>query len=100
MQTCFQGRFGAETGTDQFGGQIMFHATRPNEGLVTGRIENIEMSYVGQAFRVGRYPIHFHLNGDMSENYVRGCTINHRYGQNVVFSLILFLIPHLPFFFI
>ena len=79
VQTCFQGRFGEEIGTDQYGAQIMIHAERPNEQLAKGRIENIEMTYAGQAFRLGRYAIHFHLNGDMDGNYVRGCAIHHRY---------------------
>ena len=54
------------------------HAVRPNENLIKARIENIEMTYVGQAFRLGRYAIHFHLNGDMEGNYVRGCAIHQR----------------------
>merc|ERR1712013_912674 len=32
---------------------------------------------VGQAFRVGRYPIHFHIPGNMSTSYVRGNAIHH-----------------------
>ena len=27
-QTCFQGRFGEELGSDQFGGQIMIHQAK------------------------------------------------------------------------
>uniref|UniRef100_A0A3Q3X6F5 Uncharacterized protein n=1 Tax=Mola mola TaxID=94237 RepID=A0A3Q3X6F5_MOLML len=41
-QTCFQGRFGEEVGSDQFGGCIMFHAPRPNENLAIGRLEYVE----------------------------------------------------------
>ena len=68
-QTCFQGRHGEEIGSDGFGGHIILHAPRPNEGLVVGRIENVELTYIGQAFRLGRYAIHFHLNGDMDGSY-------------------------------
>ena len=42
-QTCFQGRFGEETGSDQFGGCIMFHAPRPNENLAVGRLAHVEV---------------------------------------------------------
>lgn len=42
-QTCFQGRFGEEVGSDQFGGCIMFHAPRPNENLAIGRLKYVEV---------------------------------------------------------
>ncbi|KAM9824037.1 PKHD1 like 1, tandem duplicate 1 [Neosynchiropus ocellatus] len=75
-QTCFQGRFGEEMGSDQFGACIMFHAPRPNENLAIGRIGYIEVYNAGQAFRLGRYPIHWHLMGDVNyKSYVRGCSL-------------------------
>mgnify|MGYP001792336992 CR=1 FL=1 len=37
----------------------------------------------GQAFRIGRYPIHFHINGNMSLSYVRGCSIHHTFNRAV-----------------
>ena len=83
VQTCFQGRFGAETSSDQFGGQIMLHAAVMNENRVTGRIEYVEVTHAGQAFRLGRYPIHFHLNGDVTGSYVRGCAIHHTFNRAV-----------------
>ncbi|KAK1784753.1 hypothetical protein P4O66_003426 [Electrophorus voltai] len=83
-QTCFQGRFGEETGSDQFGGCIMFHAPRPNENLAIGRIEYVEVFNAGQAFRLGRYPIHWHLVGDVKfKSYVRGCAIHQTYNRAV-----------------
>ena len=30
---------------------------------IAARIEQVEVTYAGQAFKLGRYPIHFHLNG-------------------------------------
>ena len=83
VQNCFQGRYGAETASDQFGGQIMLHAAVMNENRVTGRIEYIEVTHAGQAFRLGRYPIHFHLNGDVTGSYVRGCAIHHTFNRAV-----------------
>ena len=83
VQTCFQGRFGAETISDQFGSQIMIHAPEQNQGLVIGRIEYVEVTHAGQAFRLGRYPIHFHLNGNVSGSYVRGCGIHHTFNRAI-----------------
>lgn len=42
-QTCFQGKFGEEIGSDQFGGCIMFHAPVPGANMVIGRIEYVEV---------------------------------------------------------
>uniref|UniRef100_A0A8C5AWE7 PKHD1 like 1, tandem duplicate 1 n=1 Tax=Gadus morhua TaxID=8049 RepID=A0A8C5AWE7_GADMO len=83
-QTCFQGRFGEETGSDQFGGCIMFHAPRPNENLAVGRLAHVEVFHAGQAFRLGRYPIHWHLMGDVhNASYVRGCAIHQTFNRAV-----------------
>ena len=83
LQTCFLGRFGDETLSDQFGSQIMIHAPEQNRGDVAGRFSYIEVTHAGQAFRLGRYPIHFHLNGDVSGSYVRGCSIHHTFNRAV-----------------
>lgn len=42
-QTCLQGKFGEEIGSDQFGGCIMLHAPLPGADMVTGRIEYVEV---------------------------------------------------------
>ena len=62
---------GAMMDSDQFGSQIMFHAAAMETREVHGRLENAEFSWAGQAFRLGRYPIHFHMNGDVSGSYVK-----------------------------
>ena len=82
-QTCFQGRFGEEIGTDQYGVQIIIHPPRPNANLVIARLSHIEVSYAGQAFRLGRYPIHFHLAGDLTTSYVKSCSINRSFNRAV-----------------
>nr|XP_010954142.1 fibrocystin-L isoform X1 [Camelus bactrianus] len=83
-QTCLQGKFGEEIGSDQFGGCIMFHAPVPGANLVTGRLEHVEIFHAGQAFRLGRYPIHWHLLGDLQfKSYVRGCAIHQTYNRAV-----------------
>ncbi|XP_040210792.1 fibrocystin-L-like [Rana temporaria] len=83
-QTCFQGRSGETIGSDQFGGCIMFHAPEPGKLLSIGRIEYVEIFHAGQAFRLGRYPIHWHLMGDVQfKSYVRGCGIHQTYNRAV-----------------
>ncbi|XP_030002867.1 PKHD1 like 1, tandem duplicate 2 [Sphaeramia orbicularis] len=83
-QTCFQGRFGEDVFSDQFGACIMMHAPRPNENLAKARIEHVEIFHAGQAFRLGRYPIHWHLMGDVQYmSYVRGCAIHQTFNRAV-----------------
>jgi len=50
-QTCFQGRFGDEVGSDQFGAQIMFHAPVKDQKLAVGKLSYFEVNYAGQAFK-------------------------------------------------
>ncbi|KAI8520669.1 hypothetical protein Bbelb_004230 [Branchiostoma belcheri] len=78
-QTCFEGRFGDEVGSDQFGAHVMVHGED-----VTFRIENTELTNMGQAFRLGRYAVHSHLNGDMSGSYVRGNAIHRSFNRAIV----------------
>ena len=33
--------------------------------------------------RIGRYPVHFHLNGDMSESYVKSCAIHQTFNRAI-----------------
>lgn len=38
----------------------------------------------GQAFRLGRYSLHWHMHGDVGlGQYVRGCAIHHTYNRAV-----------------
>jgi len=59
------------------GAIIIISPKYKDQGLVQARIEYTEFLNAGQAFRVGRYPIHFHLPGNMSTSYVRGNAIHH-----------------------
>ncbi|XP_035665204.1 fibrocystin-L-like [Branchiostoma floridae] len=62
----------------------MLHQPDRDGGLITARIEYTEFYYMGQAFRLGRYAVHSHLNGDMSGNYVRGNAIHRSFNRAVV----------------
>ena len=48
VQTCFHGRYGAETITDQFGATVMVHAKYQDQQLATARIEYVEVTEAGQ----------------------------------------------------
>ncbi len=37
----------------------------------------------GQAFRLGRYPVHFHMNGNMSSSYIRSSSIHYTFNRAV-----------------
>ncbi|XP_052805044.1 fibrocystin-L-like isoform X2 [Mya arenaria] len=82
-QTCFLGRFGDEIGSSQFGGMVLVHAPVKDTHEAEARFSYVEFTFVGQAFRLGRYPVHFHLNGDMSSSYVRGCSIHKSFNRAV-----------------
>lgn len=40
-----------------------------------------ELTYVGQAFKLGRYPIHFHIPGEVPSSYVKGCSIHRTFNR-------------------
>jgi hypothetical protein len=52
-------------------------ARRPRAIL---RFTHVEVQWAGQAFRLGRYPIHFHMHGDANmQSWVKGCSIHHSF---------------------
>lgn len=59
---------------NEYGAQIMVHSNGME--TLTARIEYIELFNVGQAFQLGRYPIHFHLIGAVHNSYIRGNAIH------------------------
>jgi len=83
VQTCFRGRFGDETRGDLFGGHIFVQAATPNTNQVSLKLSFVEITSFGQAYRLGRYPINFHVNGNMMGSYVKGCSIHHTFNRAV-----------------
>ena len=53
------------------------------QGLAVAQFNHMEITNAGQAFRLGRYPIHFHLEGDVSQSYVKGCAIHRSFNRAV-----------------
>ncbi|XP_068231985.1 fibrocystin-L-like [Palaemon carinicauda] len=82
-QQCFQGKFGQETSSDMFGATVMLCPKSPDEDLVRGRIEYVEVTDAGQAFQLGRYPVHFHRVGNVTDSYVKGCAVHRTFNRAI-----------------
>ena len=80
-QSCFNGKFGEELGSDEFGATILVHSKNPDKQEAQARLEYVELFWVGQAFKVGRYPLHFHLMGNVSGSYSRGCAVHNSFNR-------------------
>ena len=93
-QTCFDGRFGEERGSDQFGVQIMVHSHSKSKGLAIAHFDHIEVTHAGQAFRLGRYPIHFHMDGDVYGSYVNGSSIHRSFNRAITIHGVHNLVVH------
>jgi hypothetical protein len=65
----------------QYGAHIMLHSK--GDDSLTGRISYAEFTQVGQAFQLGRYPIHFHMIGAVHNSYIEGNAIHHTYNRAV-----------------
>lgn len=77
----------ANSDNDAFGAQVMIHGHTsghcppkkapdncpPSQSFL--RLDNVEVSQAGQAFRLGRYAIHFHMQGEASGSYVRNSAV-------------------------
>lgn len=71
-----------ETSADnQYGAHIMLHS--PGDESSVGRIENCEFTDVGQAFKLGRYPIHFHMIGTVNKSYIKNNAIHETYNRAI-----------------
>lgn len=68
----------AESEFSQHGSHIMI---RGEEGKVSGRFSYFETRLAGQAFQMGRYPIHFHMIGNVAGSYIKGCSIHHTFNR-------------------
>ena len=83
IQTCFLGKFGEETASDEFGAQMHF-----GPGTQHVRLSNVEVFNAGQAFELGRYPIHFHMVGNVETSYVKQCSIHHTFNRALTFHAV------------
>jgi hypothetical protein len=66
----------------RWGATMMLHSPGGNDSTV-GRFSNVECAQCGQAFNLGRYPIHMHMIGAVHQSYVRNCSIHHAFNRAV-----------------
>lgn len=66
---------------NRYGAHIMIHY--PEDESCIGRILYTEFFNVGQAFKLGRYPIHFHVIGTVAKSLVKGNAIHQTYNRAV-----------------
>lgn len=71
----------SDSRADLFGAHIMVHS--PGDETSTARIHYIELTEAGQAFKLGRYAIHFHMIGTVHGSLVKGNAIHHSYNRAV-----------------
>ena len=63
----------------QYGVHVMLFS--PGNESSVGRIENLEIFHAGQAYNLGRYPLHFHLIGDVTQSYIRNNSIHDTFNR-------------------
>ena len=63
---------------NQYGAHIMLTGSG-----ISGKFENIELTDVGQAFKLGRYPLHFHLSGNVNGSYIKNVAIHQSYNRGI-----------------
>ena len=68
---------------NQYGGNIFIHS--PGDDSVVARLDHIELEDTGQAFKVGRYSIHFHMIGAVHKSYIKGTSVHS--GFNRAFTM-------------
>ena len=69
----------SDSEVEQYGAHIMIHS--PGDESSVGRISYVEVRQAGQAFQLGRYPIHFHRIGTVTKSYIKGNAIHHTYNR-------------------
>jgi len=74
---------------DQYGANMFLHS-EGDESLIA-RIENIELYQVGQAFKVGRYAIHYHMIGTVHKSYVKGISVHESYNRMTTLHAVEYL---------
>ena len=73
-ESCYGDQLCNEYDFDTFGGHII-----AREGFKAFKVENAEFTKLGQQGIVGRYPLHWHMAGDLTPgtSYVRSNSIHH-----------------------
>lgn len=70
---------------NMYGAQVLVSTPRTaGRARAAIRFDNVEFRQMGQAFRLGRYAIHWHMHGFLNyTSWVRSCSIHHTYNRAV-----------------
>jgi len=68
-----------ELSCNQFGVQLFFHS--PGHESLRVRMANVEVANGGQAFRLGRYAVHWHMIGNVRNSFQRNCSIHNSWNR-------------------
>jgi len=69
------------SGPNQYGAIIFMHSL--GDDSLIARLAYTEFTETGQAFKVGRYTIHFHLIGAVHKSYAKGLSIHQTYNRAI-----------------
>jgi hypothetical protein len=69
----------ATTEVNQYGAIIFMHSA--GDDSLAARLSYTEFTNVGQAFKQGRYPIHFHLIGEVPMSYAKGNSVHKSFNR-------------------
>ena len=48
-----------------------------------GCFSNVEVRLAGQGLKLGKYPIHFHMVGNVSKSYIKNCSVHHSFNRAI-----------------
>ncbi|MEO0479650.1 MAG: G8 domain-containing protein [Planctomycetota bacterium] len=68
---------------DVRGGHVMFHNRAGMDPAPIVQVDHVEFTNLGWKGALGRYPVHFHLLGNTTGNFVRDCSIHHCFNRSI-----------------
>ena len=69
---------------EQFGAQIVLSTeTNTEDNPLIGQFSNVEVRQAGQGLKLGKYPIHFHMVGNVSMSYVKNCSVAKSFNRGI-----------------
>ena len=73
------------TKKEQFGAQVVLStgADLTQDNPLIGQFSNVEVKEAGQGLKLGKYPIHFHMAGNVSKSYIRNCSVHHSFNRGI-----------------
>ena len=57
--------------------------TNTDDNPLVAQFSNVEVRQAGQGLKLGKYPIHFHMVGNVSQSYVKNCSVHHSFNRGI-----------------